>query len=147
MSASEDTKAVKHKLESASEESLSSSNKKPYLEESNEATESEELFNGVKVSELTKSQMKKYNRMLKWQAVKKEKRAREKLKTKNKKIEAKLNNIDLGPSRKQLKNSKMKDSACKVGIIIDLSFDHLMIDKVRNFLKDLPRDKLSFFRI
>ncbi|KAK4876395.1 hypothetical protein RN001_012817 [Aquatica leii] len=89
----------------------------------------EELFNGVEISKLTKRQMKKYKRMLQWQVIKKEKRAREKLRTKNKKVVAKLLNIDLGPNRKQLKNAKMVNSACKIGVVIDLSFDELMIDK------------------
>lgn len=91
--------------------------------------ESEKLFNGVEISKLTKSQMKKYQKMLKWEASKKEKRAKERMKAKKRKIEAKLNNIDLGPSRKELKRSKMEDSPCKIGVVIDLSFDDLMINK------------------
>lgn len=90
------------------------------------------LFNGVEISKLTKSQMKKYLRVLKWEASKKEKRAKERLKTKKRKVEAKLNNIDLGPSRKQLKNRKMENSSCKTTVVIDLSFDELMINKVIN---------------
>lgn len=86
-------------------------------------------FNGVEISKLTKRQMKKYQKILKWQSTKKEKRAKERLKTKKRKHEAKQNNVDLGPSRKQLKRSKMENSPCKIGIAIDLSFDHLMIDK------------------
>ncbi|EFA10600.1 tRNA methyltransferase 10 homolog A [Tribolium castaneum] len=87
------------------------------------------LFNGVEISQLTKRQMKKYQKCLKWQQVKKEKRAKERLKSKEKRIQAKLNNVDLGPSRKQLKRMKMKDSPCKITVCIDLSFDDLMIDK------------------
>lgn len=90
-----------------------------------------EFFNGVEVSKLTKSQMKKYLRMKKWEATKKEKRAKERLKTKKRKIEAKINNIDMGPSRKQLKSSTMQNSSCKIGVVIDLSFNELMISKVR----------------
>ncbi|KAL3268105.1 hypothetical protein HHI36_007232 [Cryptolaemus montrouzieri] len=48
---------------------------------------------------------------------------------KEKRIQAKLNNIDLGPSRKELKRMKMTDSLCKISVCIDLSFDDLMIDK------------------
>lgn len=88
-----------------------------------------QYFNGVEISKLTKRQMKKYQKVLKWQSIKKEKRAKERLKTKKRKHEAKQNNIDLGPSRKQLKRSKMENSLCKIGVAIDLSFDHLMIDK------------------
>lgn len=86
-------------------------------------------FNGVEISKLSKKQRKKYQKCLKWDEVKKEKRAKERLKTKEKRIHAKLNNIDLGPSRKELKRVKMKDSPCKINICIDLSFDELMIDK------------------
>ncbi|XP_017773120.1 PREDICTED: tRNA methyltransferase 10 homolog A [Nicrophorus vespilloides] len=87
------------------------------------------LFNGVEITKLTKTQMKKYRKMLKWEASKKEKRVKERLKMKNKKVEAKKNNIDLGPSRKQLKKATMANSSCKIGIAIDLSFDDLMIPK------------------
>lgn len=87
-------------------------------------------FNGTDITKLTKRQLKKYKRMLKWNESKKEKRAKERLKTKRKKIFAKLNNIDLGPSRKLLKRCKMSNSPCKTSIVIDLSFDDLMIDKV-----------------
>ncbi|CAG9817350.1 unnamed protein product [Phaedon cochleariae] len=87
------------------------------------------LFNGVEISKLTKRQRKKYMKCLKWDQVKKEKRLKERLKMKEKKYQAKLNNIDLGPSRKELKRIKMKDSPCKVSVCIDLSFDELMTDK------------------
>ena len=93
-------------------------------------TDEPKFFNGVEISKLTKRQMKKYKKCLKWQEIKKEKRAKERLRTKEKRIQAKLNNVDLGPSRKQLKKMKMKDSPCKIGVCIDLSFDDLMIDKV-----------------
>lgn len=91
--------------------------------------EPEKLFNGVEISKLTKRQMKKYQKMLKWEASKKEKRAKERLKTKKRKLEAKINNLDLGPSRKELKRSKMENSPCKIGVVIDLSFDDLMTSK------------------
>lgn len=93
-----------------------------------------ELFNGVEISKLTKSQRKKYLRMKKWEAAKKEKRANERLKAKKRKVDAKMNNIDTGPSRKQLKSSTMKNSSCKIGVVIDLSFDEFMISKVWNFM-------------
>lgn len=88
------------------------------------------LFNGQDINNLSKSQMKKYKKMLSWQATKKEKRMKEKLKAKQRKIEARKQNIDLGPSRKQLKQSKMSESPCKIGVVIDLDFDELMIPKV-----------------
>lgn len=93
-------------------------------------SETPKYFNSVEVSKLTKRQMKKYLKTLKWEGRKKEKRANERLKAKKRKMEAKLNNIDLGPSRKQLKRSTMANSSCKIGVVIDLSFDHLMISKV-----------------
>lgn len=100
--------------------------------ELNSGTESNDVkyFNGTDITKLTKRQLKKYNKRLKWDEKKKEKRAKERLRTKRKKIFAKLNNIDLGPSRKHLKQCKMSDSPCKTSIVIDLSFDDLMIDKV-----------------
>ncbi|KAK9880121.1 hypothetical protein WA026_008636 [Henosepilachna vigintioctopunctata] len=102
-------------------------NQSEYQIEMNKTEET--LFNGVEISNLTKRQHKKYLKMLKWQEVKKEKRAKERLKTKEKRLHAKANNINLGPSRKELKRMKMIDSPCKIGICIDLSFDELMIDK------------------
>lgn len=104
-------------------------------------------FNGVEISKLTKRQMKKYNKMLKWEARKKEKRANERLKVKKRKMEAKMNNMDLGPSRKQLKRSTMANSSCKTVIVVDLSFDHLMISKVKLFCYLIMFSYLFAFRI
>jgi len=59
------------------------------------------------------------------------------LKLKQKKLDARLNNIKLGPSRKELKHSKMSQSNCKVRVAIDLSFDDLMNDKVHTFFNEL----------
>lgn len=111
-------------------------NKKICLDEDDTTTKNDSkestpiLFNGQDINSLSKSQMKKYQKMLSWQANKKEKRQKEKLRAKQRKKEAKLNNIDTGPSRKQLKQSKMCDSLCKTSVVIDLSFDDLMIPKV-----------------
>jgi len=58
------------------------------------------------------------------------------LKLKQKKLDARLNNIKLGPSRKELKHSKMSQSNCKIRVAIDLSFDDLMNDKVHTFLSE-----------
>ncbi|GJQ78995.1 hypothetical protein Trydic_g156 [Trypoxylus dichotomus] len=95
----------------------------------NEITGDNTCFNGVEISKLTKRQLKKYKRLLKWNESKKEKRVKERLKAKKKKRLAKENNIDLGPSRKQLKRCRMDNSPCKTTVVIDLSFDDLMIDK------------------
>jgi len=61
-------------------------------------------------------------------------RAREREKLKAKRLEAKLNNIDLGPSRKLLKNKRMENSKCKIHVAIDMSFDDYMVDKVMSAL-------------
>lgn len=79
----------------------------------------------------TKNQMRKWLKKEKWEARKNEKRAKEKAKAKQKRIEAKINNIDIGPSRKALKHSKVANSSCTTGVIIDLNFDDLMIEKDR----------------
>lgn len=42
------------------------------------------------------------------------------------KKEARENNLKLGPTRKELKNSKMCRSACKVRLVLDFSFDKYM---------------------
>jgi tRNA (guanine9-N1)-methyltransferase len=57
-------------------------------------------------------------------------RAKEKERTRQKRIAAKINNIQLGPSRKELKNAKMATSSCKVSVVIDMSFDDLMDARV-----------------
>ncbi|XP_056638605.1 tRNA methyltransferase 10 homolog A [Diorhabda sublineata] len=107
--------------------------KQEILPTTNEGTQNSdkpiEYFNGVEISKLSKKQKKKYLRTVKWNAIKKEKRAKERLKLKEKRIHAKIHNIDLGPSRKQLKRVKMANSPCKISVCIDLSFDDLMIDK------------------
>ncbi|CAG2054050.1 unnamed protein product [Timema podura] len=59
-------------------------------------------------------------------------RAKEKERLKQRKLEARLNNQPLGPSRKTLKNSKMSESKCKVRVAIDTSFDDLMNNKDTN---------------
>lgn len=79
----------------------------------------------------TKNQMRKWLKKEKWEARKNEKRAKEKARAKQRRIEAKINNIDIGPSRKALKHSKVANSSCTTGVIIDLSFDNLMIEKDR----------------
>ncbi|XP_018574257.1 tRNA methyltransferase 10 homolog A [Anoplophora glabripennis] len=111
------------------EDEQSISNMQPINNDNSESTNTLKYFNGVEISKLSKRQLKKYHKTLKWLDIKKEKRAKERIKTKEKRLHAKLNNIDLGPSRKELKKVKMKNSPCKIGICIDLSFDELMIDK------------------
>lgn len=67
-------------------------------------------------------------------------RVRERAKAKEKRAFARANNIDLGPSRKALKKCTMADSPCKMTIAIDMSFDHLMIDKdIAKLIKQILR--------
>lgn len=136
---SDDAPQSKHPLDLENCDNILPSNKKMHLEDvltenydgvKHSEIQAPELFNGVETTKLTKRQMKKYQKMLKWEASKKEKRAKERAKAKKRKIEAKLNNIDLGPSRRELKRSTMRNSSCKIGVVIDLSFDDLMISKV-----------------
>lgn len=105
----------------------------PTVPNSTTSVHNEIRFNGTEISKLTKRQLKKYKKCLKYQEAKKEKRAKERIKAKEKRKQAKLNNIDLGPSRKELKQARMELSACKIGVCIDLSFDDLMIDKVISY--------------
>lgn len=56
-------------------------------------------------------------------------RAKEKLKLKQKREEAREHNIKLGPTRKELKNCKMSTSKCKIRLVLDFSFDDLMSPK------------------
>lgn len=79
----------------------------------------------------TKNQMRKWLKKVKWENRKSEKRAKEKARAKERRKEARAANIDLGPSRKSLKKMKLEKPKKNIGIIIDLSFDHLMIEKNR----------------
>lgn len=79
----------------------------------------------------TKNQMRKWLKKVKWANRKAEKRAHEKAKAKERRREAREANIDLGPNRKALKKMKLEKPKSTTGIIIDLSFDNLMIEKDR----------------
>jgi len=78
---------------------------------------------------LSKRARRKLLKKQKWLERKPLKRKLEKEKKKARKLEAKLNNLPLGPSRKKLKECTMADSQCKVKVIIDFSFDDLMSPK------------------
>ncbi|XP_014274835.1 tRNA methyltransferase 10 homolog A [Halyomorpha halys] len=79
--------------------------------------------------ELSKRARKRLLRKEKWLEYKPIKRAKERAKIKKRKEEAKLNNIKLGPTRKELKQHKMSLSSCKVRVVLDFSFDDLMNEK------------------
>ncbi|XP_028160851.1 tRNA methyltransferase 10 homolog A [Ostrinia furnacalis] len=78
-----------------------------------------------------KNQMRKWLKKVRWETHKAEKRAKEKARAKERRKEAREANIDLGPNRKSLKKMKFEKSKKNIGIIIDLSFDHLMMEKDR----------------
>ncbi|KAM3963400.1 tRNA methyltransferase 10 homolog A [Aphomia sociella] len=79
----------------------------------------------------TKNQMRKWLKKVKWENRKAEKRAKEKARAKERRKEARNANLDSGPSRKALKKMKLEKSKKNIGVVIDLSFDHLMIEKDR----------------
>lgn len=79
----------------------------------------------------TKNQMRKWLKKVKWENRKSEKRAKEKARAKERKSEARAANLDLGPSRKSLKKMQHEKVKQNVNVIIDLSFDNLMIEKNR----------------
>ncbi|XP_049867364.1 tRNA methyltransferase 10 homolog A [Pectinophora gossypiella] len=79
----------------------------------------------------TKTHMRKWLKKVKWENRKAEKRAQEKARAKARRREAREANIDIGPNRKALKKMKLERPKRNIGIIIDLSFDNLMIEKDR----------------
>lgn len=80
-------------------------------------------------NDLSKRARKRLLRKEKWLQYKPIKRAKERDRIKKRREEARLNNIKLGPSRKELKQHKMSLSSCKVRVVLDFSFDDLMNDK------------------
>lgn len=79
----------------------------------------------------TKNQMRKWLKKVKWENRKAEKRKAEKERAKERRRKAREANIDLGPNRKALKKMKLEKQKKSVSIVIDLSFDHLMMEKDR----------------
>lgn len=79
----------------------------------------------------TKNVMRKWLRKVKWENGKAEKRRREKAHAKERRRRARESNIELGPSRKALKKMRIEKPKSSIGIIIDLSFEDLMIEKDR----------------
>ncbi|XP_058175697.1 tRNA methyltransferase 10 homolog A [Anopheles ziemanni] len=91
---------------------------------------------------LSKRKRKQLLKMEKWEARKKEKRRVEKAKRKAKRIEAvKLGlPVRTGPSRKELKRREIIYEAGSPEVVVDLSFDTIMIDKdVAKCVKQLLR--------
>ncbi|XP_076327249.1 tRNA methyltransferase 10 homolog A-like isoform X4 [Tachypleus tridentatus] len=81
---------------------------------------------------ISKRQLKKQARHEKWLQQKPIRRAKEKEKKRKRKQEAKEKGIILGPSKKYLKQVKMKDSSCSICIAVDVSLDELMTDAERS---------------
>ncbi|XP_055874957.1 tRNA methyltransferase 10 homolog A-like [Biomphalaria glabrata] len=83
---------------------------------------------------ISKSRLKKQLKREKWLAIKQEKRRASKQKRKERLAEMRKNGEDVGPSRKKLKKNTMKNSSCKIRVVIDLSFDEYMVEKDVNSL-------------
>lgn len=80
---------------------------------------------------LSKRKLKKLRKLEAWTEKKKYKRLQERLKYRQKRIEAIANGepAHQGPSRKALKHNTMEKSGNPFTVAIDLDFDELMIDK------------------
>lgn len=91
---------------------------------------------------MSKRQQKKLLKMQQWEIKKKEKRLKEKEKLKQRKLEAIKAGLPTrnGPSRKELKRNKIDYSKSDISVVVDLSFDGMMIDKdVAKCVKQLLR--------
>ncbi|XP_029636614.1 tRNA methyltransferase 10 homolog A [Octopus sinensis] len=90
------------------------------------------------INGLSKNQLRKLKKRERWLLVKKEKRKHERLKKKKRKAEAVEKGLDVGPSRKALKQNSMKQSKCQMKVVIDCSFDSYMSEKdVMKLVKQL----------
>uniref|UniRef100_A0A8D8JSL0 tRNA (guanine(9)-N(1))-methyltransferase n=1 Tax=Culex pipiens TaxID=7175 RepID=A0A8D8JSL0_CULPI len=91
---------------------------------------------------MSKRQLKKQLKMQKWEETKKLKRAKEREKMRARKLEAIKAGLPTrtGPSRKELKRNKVDYSRADISVVVDLSFDEMMIDKdVAKCVKQLLR--------
>lgn len=91
---------------------------------------------------MSKRQRKKLIKLQQWEVKKKEKRLKEKEKLKQRKLQAIEAGLPTrnGPSRKELKRNKIDYSKSDITVVVDLSFDGLMIDKdVAKCVKQLLR--------
>jgi len=86
-------------------------------------------------SKLSKNQIKRLVKKQRWEDSKIHRR--QKTRRKAKELKEKIKKGLIPPtdslSRKQKKSNLMENSACKVAVAIDMSFDHLMIEKVTLF--------------
>ncbi|GFO23517.1 tRNA (guanine(9)-n1)-methyltransferase [Plakobranchus ocellatus] len=97
-------------------------------------TDATDESNKEETVHLSKNQLKKLKKREKWLAIKHEKRRNAKLKRKLRLAEMRENGEDVGPTRKSLKMKAMKNSACSVRVVIDLSLDEYMGEKDINSL-------------
>ena len=77
----------------------------------------------------SKRALKRERKRAEWLATKSERRAKEKEKRRLKRERKTRENdyeMSYSASRKRLKEVTMASSACKVGVVVDMSFDHLM---------------------
>ncbi|GIY85937.1 tRNA methyltransferase 10 homolog A [Caerostris darwini] len=89
---------------------------------------------------MSKNKLKKLAKRQHWLEMKEQRRAKEKLKRKQKIQQAKESGRDLGPSRKLLKSLKMSDSTCKLKICFDLSMaDEMTHEEFSKTFKQMHR--------
>lgn len=87
---------------------------------------------------MSKRQRKKLLKLQQWEVKKKEKRLKEKEKLKQRKLAGLWTRN--GPSRKELKRKEIDYSKSDITVVVDLSFDGMMIDKdVAKCVKQLLR--------
>ncbi len=78
---------------------------------------------------LSKRALKRRKKREEWLASKADRRAREKRRRKEKlaeKIKEGRHELSYHASRKKLKEKKMSESRCQIGVVLDMTFDHLM---------------------
>lgn len=89
----------------------------------------EQSANGGETQTLSKRQQKKLLRRQKWNDTKVERRKREREKLKKRLVEKRAAGEPCGNIRKKLKQMTMASSSCKQRVVVDMSFDDLMIEK------------------
>ncbi|BFZ02913.1 hypothetical protein BsWGS_05952 [Bradybaena similaris] len=83
---------------------------------------------------MSKNQMKKQRKRERWLVIKQERRRHIKENRKRRLAEMREKGEDLGPTRKSLKSNTMKNSSCKIRVVLDLSLDEYMAEKDVNSL-------------
>uniref|UniRef100_A0A0B7A077 tRNA (guanine(9)-N(1))-methyltransferase n=1 Tax=Arion vulgaris TaxID=1028688 RepID=A0A0B7A077_9EUPU len=96
-------------------------------------------FNSEEVSsqqeaKMSKNQLKKQRKREKWLSIKHERRRHIKENRKHRLAEMREMGVAVGPTRKSLKSNTMKNSSCKIRVVLDLSLDEYMAEKDVNSL-------------